>query len=435
VCENLAPLAVASSSGGGVGDYGPQAMNDDVHEEDDCMYHWILAYDSPVDDWIELEWSSPQTLYGVRFDTNHYASNDCTWGRALAGGDVQWWDGSSWVTDGTVAEQIDDWSYNFTAPVTTTRLRLYGVHANPDSPYQASNPVVYEWEALNCVDVDTDTDTDTTGAGASCAEAVDVSSESFPYQLSGVFDNDGEPGGTCDPESDNAVWFAYTPTATGWYEVYAENHTATDAWSRLAIFETDACDPYGPELDCVTNTDVHATATLELTASVTYLIMFYTDGEWWTMVDPEITINETDPPPAGYSCDYPADVATDNHYTGGLGEDCWSWTADPAETAPDHVFTCDGWVGGDVVVEYTTDSAQTTLSYDASITNYETNGFIAFEITGATCEDGPSEYCTSTFDVTSTSGSLAVNPSTVYYVWIADGLAGNRLPDVDLCLW
>jgi hypothetical protein len=147
---NVAPLATPSTSGGGSGSAGPERMNDGEYE-DTCGFCWITAGSTPGDSWIQLDWIEAQTLWGIAIDTTHISTYDCTYseGRALAGGTVQWRDGVGWVDIGIVEEQIDDWTFQFPEPVTTSSIRIYGAHASPQSATPA-NPVVYEWEAFLC---------------------------------------------------------------------------------------------------------------------------------------------------------------------------------------------------------------------------------------------------------------------------------------------
>ena len=56
------------------------------------------------------------------------------------------------------------------------------------------------------------------------------------------------------------------------------------------MFATNACNPYGTQQACVTTTNKLASTSLTLTAGTTYLIMFYTNGSTYTMVNPQITI-------------------------------------------------------------------------------------------------------------------------------------------------
>jgi hypothetical protein len=62
---------------------------------------------------------------------------------------VQWWDGAAWQTAGQVSGQTNDWSFIFPAVVLTSRVRLYGVHADNVGD-QNSNPIIFEWEVFGC---------------------------------------------------------------------------------------------------------------------------------------------------------------------------------------------------------------------------------------------------------------------------------------------
>ena len=99
--------------------------------------------------YFRYTWSSPQTLWGMWVDTEPSSSSGCAYtsGRGLEGGDVQWLSGSTWVTDGTVTGQTGDWLYyEFTAPVTTTSIRIYNAYA-----MSVGNALIYEWEVYACL--------------------------------------------------------------------------------------------------------------------------------------------------------------------------------------------------------------------------------------------------------------------------------------------
>jgi hypothetical protein len=127
-------------------------------------------------------------------------------------------------------------------------------------------------------------------SGRSCDLPADISSASFPFQLVGTFDDNPATGPSCDTAATNAVWFTYTPSASEEYEIITTNNSSTNAYSRLAVFEGTGCDPYGTELDCQTSASKTVSSTASFNAGTTYLIMFFADGESYTMVDPEINI-------------------------------------------------------------------------------------------------------------------------------------------------
>ena len=145
----LIPGTTASSSGGGTGEWGPHKMIDGFGEAH-CstqQFHWVLAGSSPGGEWIQMNFTSPQVVGRIFIDTANAWSEICSsgTGRTLAGATIQWWNGSSWVTDGSVSGRTDDWSYVFSSPVETTRIRLYNIYAT-DVIFQRSNPIIAEWE-------------------------------------------------------------------------------------------------------------------------------------------------------------------------------------------------------------------------------------------------------------------------------------------------
>jgi hypothetical protein len=145
--------------------------------------------------------------------------------------------------------------------------------------------------------------------GETCSTAANVPAPSVPFPLTGTFNYEPSTGGSCDTTPNNVAWFRYTPASTGWYDVYLANNTGTTAYARVAIFETAACAPRGPEVKCVLDdTKKTVSALTYLEAATEYLIMFYTNGETYTMVDPSITITPTGPPPPATVCATAADL-------------------------------------------------------------------------------------------------------------------------------
>lgn len=142
---NIGTSATGSSSGGGLSTYGygPEQMVDGKLEAS-CStdpYHWITAGTSPGSSWAQLAWSSSKTVARISIDTG----TGCA-GRILAGATIQWWNGSAWVTAGTVSGKTGDWSFTFPSAVQTTKIRLYGVYTVSGS----INPVIYEWQVFSC---------------------------------------------------------------------------------------------------------------------------------------------------------------------------------------------------------------------------------------------------------------------------------------------
>jgi hypothetical protein len=147
---NSALTATATSSGGGTGAYGPAAMNDNSLESNSCSaFEWTTATSSPGTAWVAYSWTTSKKLVKMHIDTTTTSPNVCGYGRTLGGAEIQYWNGSSWVTDGTVSGETNDWDYTFTSPVTTTQVRLYAIYANSSSN-QPSNPIIYEWQVTGC---------------------------------------------------------------------------------------------------------------------------------------------------------------------------------------------------------------------------------------------------------------------------------------------
>lgn len=151
---NEALTAAASTSGGGQDayGYGPAAMHDGVLETTSCnKYTWVNASTSSGSEFLMYTWPAAKLLTKMHMDTSSATVSDSCGnvGRTMGAAQVQWWNGASWVTDGTVTGQQDDWDYTFTAPVTTTQVRLYAVYAtNPGG--SADTPLTFEWQVTGC---------------------------------------------------------------------------------------------------------------------------------------------------------------------------------------------------------------------------------------------------------------------------------------------
>jgi len=145
--SNYAPSATATTSSGGVTTYGPQNANDNILEANQCSpYSWVSTSGGSLTEWIQLKWTTSHTLKSIHVDTTASTNDSCSLpNQTLTGAQVQWWNGTSWVTDGTVSGQTNDWDYTFTQKVTTTQVRLYSLRSK--SNY---NAFIYELQAFGC---------------------------------------------------------------------------------------------------------------------------------------------------------------------------------------------------------------------------------------------------------------------------------------------
>jgi len=159
VVSNIAPCAIASSSGGGVDEFGPEMMNDGI-EKDDCSYHWIRTrklVGQKKPGWIRLDWDENVTITRMLIQTTDCNescgedSDDAFYidpGRNLGNGIVQYLDTDeiTWITDNEFIEEIGDVEYSFTEPITTKAVRVKKISHSTQCKGQQSNPVVFEWK-------------------------------------------------------------------------------------------------------------------------------------------------------------------------------------------------------------------------------------------------------------------------------------------------
>src|SRR3990170_1468246 len=159
VISNIAPCAIASSSGGGVDEFGPEMMNDEL-EKEDCHYHWIRTQNKlgqRKHGWIRLDWGKEVTITRMTIQTTDCNescgedSNDFDYidpGRNVGNGVVQYLDtdGITWITDDEFIEEIGDVEYSFTEPITTKAIRVKKISPSTQCNGQQSNAVVFEWK-------------------------------------------------------------------------------------------------------------------------------------------------------------------------------------------------------------------------------------------------------------------------------------------------
>ncbi|GAN33543.1 MAG: hypothetical protein DYG83_09595 [Candidatus Brocadia sp. AMX2] len=159
VVSNIAPCAMASSSGGGRNSFGPKMMNDGK-EKDDCSYHWVKTRNEvgqKKNAWIRLDWNRAVTLTRMTIQTtdcNESCGEDSDDpfyidpGRNLGNGLVQYLsaDAMTWVTDDEFVKEIGDIEYSFTKPITTRAIRIRRISPSAGCKGQQSNPIVFEWK-------------------------------------------------------------------------------------------------------------------------------------------------------------------------------------------------------------------------------------------------------------------------------------------------
>ena len=145
-CVNRALTAIASSSGGGTNNFGPDKMNDGIGEMPCSTNHWINN-SSTSSGWIELDWPSPVTIASIYIETPNVDGSPCTTvaGRNIQSAVIEWWNGANWVTLKSLSGLTNDIKTDFPG-VTTNKLRLSSVLSGPGTN---GNSIIYEWHVYS----------------------------------------------------------------------------------------------------------------------------------------------------------------------------------------------------------------------------------------------------------------------------------------------
>lgn len=143
------------SAGGSNSTYGPHVAIDGILGPPPCLepnngWSWVETDNCPpgpgCNQWYMIEWQSPIDICQIFVDTKPIPADECgaNENRIASDAIIQWWDGSAWVSAGSVSAQTDDWTFLFPGGVTTTRLRLFDIFTDATPPGQDDNPVLYE---------------------------------------------------------------------------------------------------------------------------------------------------------------------------------------------------------------------------------------------------------------------------------------------------
>jgi hypothetical protein len=253
------------------------------------------------------------------------------------------------------------------------------------------------------------------GPGTMCNLAADVTAETFPFVILGELGGDPSPGGSCDATPTNAAWYLYTPPQDGLYQLDLVNSTSSTAQSVLAVFETSSCSPLGTEISCTTAAGTSIAAQLSLTGGVSYLILFHTDGDSSTMLNPAITIAEVGP---GDACQTAYDVSAESFPFVLSGQ----FDADPAVAG-----SCDTTPTNIVWFRYT---PSVTDDYTITLVNASTttpsSRLALFD--GTSCSPLGSELSCTTTGTASAGTSVALTAGQPYLIaFYTDGNASTMV--------
>ncbi|MBI4704551.1 MAG: putative metal-binding motif-containing protein [Deltaproteobacteria bacterium] len=140
-CDNIAPLATASTSGGGNSiNYNPGKMNNLVGQACNELC-WITSGQSASGKYFQLTWAGEQTVGSFYVDGESTSAPACGLaGRDIKYAKVQYKDGGVWVSAGTLQSK-ENYLFKFPAPVKTKELRLYDVYSSPGN----GNAILFEW--------------------------------------------------------------------------------------------------------------------------------------------------------------------------------------------------------------------------------------------------------------------------------------------------
>ncbi|MEQ8324414.1 MAG: T9SS type A sorting domain-containing protein [Vicingaceae bacterium] len=129
---NIAPNGTFTHSGGGSGIYGPANYNDGVIANG--TFGWVSGTGGSAM-WIQCDWSTLQTFDKIT------VWPDQTGTRFLAGGDVEYWDGSTWVKHVSwTSAGTRPFDITF-PPLTTAKMRFFNMTVTGS---QSSNPSINE---------------------------------------------------------------------------------------------------------------------------------------------------------------------------------------------------------------------------------------------------------------------------------------------------
>lgn len=143
-CTNIAPNAVASHSGGGVSQLGPEKMNDGMGKSA-CSGTWVFNDWHSAGAWIQLTWNDVVTIASIYVETESAsAQSSCGFdNRNLAGGTLQYLSGGIWHDVTSFNGFTDDVHIDLTFPISTTAIRIFDMSTTEP----AYNSVIYEFHA------------------------------------------------------------------------------------------------------------------------------------------------------------------------------------------------------------------------------------------------------------------------------------------------
>ncbi|MBL4653309.1 MAG: SprB repeat-containing protein [Flavobacteriales bacterium] len=234
---------------------------------------------------------------------------------------------------------------------------------------------------------------------------------------------DPATGDLCAGTIENTVWYSFTPTVSGNFDVDFTNYNCTDGSGlQMGIF-TGACPGPWTQVMCQ-STDPPATMTFTGSAGTTYHVVV--DGTCGAQCDFDIEINSVCPI-ANDDCASATDLTAN---TGVDTQQCYNNICNTgADDDITYAGTCGDPSGAVIWYQITTDATDGLL--DIEVTSADFSPHIQ---TFSSCGGANSfDYCDVTGGTTASISAIPTTGSTTYYFTVSPN-AGIGCGDFNLCV-
>jgi hypothetical protein len=153
---NLALMATPSFSGGGtIAPYTVAEVNNGIGKSQCGRDSWVFNTAIASGAYWELDWPAPVTIGSFYVESPLLEGTAGVWqcmeipGRNIESADVQYWNGSTWVTVTSFSGKSGDIQIDIVPAVTTTKLRLYNVTSGTGCIGMCfANSIMFEWHVF-----------------------------------------------------------------------------------------------------------------------------------------------------------------------------------------------------------------------------------------------------------------------------------------------
>jgi hypothetical protein len=127
-------------------------VNNGIGKSQCARFSWIFNTSTAGGAYWELDWPAPVTIGSTYIEASALdGTGQCieSPGRNIQSGQVQWWNGATWVTAASFSGQSGDIQVDIVPPVTTTKLRLYNVTSGTGCPgFCSLDSLLFEWHVF-----------------------------------------------------------------------------------------------------------------------------------------------------------------------------------------------------------------------------------------------------------------------------------------------